>query len=132
MLTIDSTHTALKCCIQDYFSTFNSGDYYDTGLLFAPTGQLLPPFEDVIQGQDAIAYYLDKEATGMLCTPTDILIQSAHQAKASGYVKTSLFQVSVVWHFTFDADQQIIQLKVTLVASLQELLPLQNEVSLAS
>lgn len=88
----------------------------------------MPPFEDVVQGQDAIAYYLSQEAADILCVPTDILIQSSDQAQANGYVKTSLFQVNVVWHFMFNADQQITQLKVTLAASLQDLLPLQFEV----
>lgn len=122
MLTIHPNHTALKCLVQDYFSTLNAGEYYETSLLFAEQGELLPPFDDVIQGQDAIAHYLSQEATDVVCSPQVVEVVNSDQLLVQGYVQTQLFQLNATWQFQFDIHQRIELLKIELVASLEELL----------
>jgi ketosteroid isomerase-like protein len=52
-----------------YFETMNAGDYQATAALFADSGAMQPPFEKSIEGQDAIATYLEAEAKGMELLP---------------------------------------------------------------
>ncbi|NEO82732.1 MAG: nuclear transport factor 2 family protein [Spirulina sp. SIO3F2] len=126
MLTIHPNHTALKCLVQDYFSTLNARDYYETSLLFTEQGELLPPFDDVIQGQDAIAHYLSQEATHMTCSPQAVEVLTANQLLVRGRVQTALFEVSVIWQFQFDSHQRIERLRIELVASLEDLLTIKT------
>ncbi|MEM8639928.1 MAG: nuclear transport factor 2 family protein [Cyanobacteria bacterium P01_G01_bin.54] len=122
VLTINPVHTALKCRVQDYFKTLNAGDYYDTSLLFALSGRLIPPFEEGVQGQDAIAHYLSHEAIELICRPQTVEVLTDNRVVVQGLVQTPLFSVNAIWRFNFDADQLIQQLQVELVASLKELL----------
>ena len=121
VLTIHPTHTTLKCRVQDYFATLNASDYCETSLLFSEQGQLIPPFDDVVQGQDAIAHYLSQEALNMTCCPQAVEVIDAQQLLAWGWVQTPLFKVGVVWRFQFDARQHIEQVKIELAASFDEL-----------
>ncbi|MGB0562552.1 MAG: nuclear transport factor 2 family protein [Spirulinaceae cyanobacterium] len=127
MLTIDPTHTALKCRVQDYFKTLNAGNYYDTSLLFAPSGRLVPPFEEAVQGQDAIAHYLSHEAIEITCQPKTVEVVAHDRVTVQGVVQTPWFKVNATWQFSFTADQLIEQVQIELVASLQELLTFQPQ-----
>jgi hypothetical protein len=51
--------------IERYFDSLNAGEFEQTASLFALNGELHPPFESAIVGQDAIATYLGTEAKGM-------------------------------------------------------------------
>lgn len=130
MLTIQPSHTSLKCRVQDYFATLNAGDYYDTSLLFTEQGKLLPPFDDAIQGQDAIAHYLSQEASDLTCHPQSVEVLKPNQMRVQGYVQTALFSVNVIWQFQFDPHYSIEQVKIELIASLEDLLTIQPQRSL--
>ena len=112
--------------IDQYFSTFNAGDFLQTSQLFAPEGKLYPPFEEPIQSPDAIATYLQTEAEGMEATPlrADILPLEGDQQKVSvrGKVTALVFKVTVVWDFILDAQHQILAVRINLLASLEELI----------
>ena len=58
-LTIEGIDEAV---VLHYFQTMNAGEYDATAALFAPTGAMHPPFEQPIEGPDAIATYLKAEA----------------------------------------------------------------------
>lgn len=113
-----------------YFETLNAGDYVATAALFAEDGVLHPPFESGIVGPEAIATYLQAEATGMQLLPrqgiTEPLTDEHTQVQVSGKVQTPWFGVNVSWLFVLNAQQQITEMTIKLLASPQELLNLRG------
>jgi len=134
---------ALPEAIQRYFDTINAKDFEQTAALFAEAGQLFPPFDKPIHGQEAIAQYLTKEASDMTFSPSHCApeyapeyapegasegaLANSESAKAflvKGKVKNSLFAVNVSWLFSLSASDEIEFVKVKLLAKLNELLKL--------
>lgn len=113
-----------------YFQTMNSGDYEATAALFAPTGAMHPPFEQPIEGPDAIATYLKAEAKGMQLFPRKGTVETLEddqiQIQVSGKVQTPLFGVNVGWIFLLNLEREILYAKIKLLASPQELLSLRR------
>ncbi len=116
--------------LASYFETFNRGDFQATAALFAPEGQLLPPFESPLVGPDAIAAYLTKEAQGMRAYPQQatqqVLPSGELNSVVGGQVQTPLFTVNVKWQFVLDPQAKIMQAQIKLLASLKDLLHLQR------
>ncbi len=130
---------ALPDSIRRYFETANAGEFEKTAALFASNGELVPPFEKPVVGRDAIAHYLTTEATGMEFTPlkyeqgeADNLEDETnpsdpfHRSLVRGKVKTAVFTVNVAWEFALNEDQEIISVRVKLLAKLNELLRLKS------
>lgn len=113
-----------------YFETLNAGDFQATAALFAADGQLYAPFEEPIVGQEAIAAYLQAEASGMRLLPHQGISQPLEneqiQFQVSGKVQTRWFSVNVSWTFVLNANSEIISATVKLLASPQELLALRR------
>ncbi len=113
-----------------YFETMNAGDYDATASLFADTGVMQPPFEQPIEGRDAIATYLKAEAKGMKLSPrkgiAETLEDDQTQIQVSGKVQTPVFGVNVSWIFILSPEQEILFTKIKLLASPQELLSLRR------
>lgn len=111
-----------------YFQTFNAHDFQATASLFAAEGQLMPPFESAIVGQDAIFAYLETEAQGMAALPQGIQedLSSATSINVVGKVQTRLFTVNVNWQFVLNSESEILSLKIKLLAALQDLLHLKR------
>lgn len=111
--------------VEQYFITFNQGDFLATAQLFAEAGQLLPPFEEAVTGQTAIRAYLEAEASGMQATPKDVSVEplegDRQRVVVRGNVRAILFTVNAAWIFQLDAQERIEQVEVKLLASLQEL-----------
>ncbi|ELS05507.1 NTF2 domain-containing protein [Xenococcus sp. PCC 7305] len=112
--------------IESYFSTLNQGQFKLTAALFSDQGQLVPPFDSPVVGQQAIATYLSQEAAGMKFQPrsatSHVLANAKTDVEARGQVSTSLFTVNVVWNFLLSPQGEIELVKVNLIASMQELL----------
>lgn len=113
-----------------YFETMNAGDYDATASLFAETGKMQPPFENLIVGREAIASYLKAEARGMQLSPkkgiSEMLDDHQTQVQVSGKVQTPVFGVNVSWIFVLSPEQEILFTKIKLLASPQELLSLRR------
>jgi hypothetical protein len=126
-LTIEGIDEAV---VLDYFQTLNAGDYDATAALFAPTGAMHPPFEQPIEGPDAIASYLKAEAKGMQLFPSKGTVETLEndqiQVQLSGKVQTPMFGVNVGWIFILNAQREILYAKIKLLASPQELLSLRR------
>lgn len=121
--------TSFHCeefAIQSYFSTLNKGQFILTATLFSDQGQLVPPFDSPVVGQQAIADYLTKEAADMKFQPrsatSQVLPSGKTDVEVRGQVSTSLFKVNVVWNFLLSSQGKIDLVKVNLIASMQELL----------
>ncbi len=117
--------------ILNYFEAFDAGDYEATSQQFAIDGTLHPPFESPIVGRDAIEHYLNAEAKGITSQPQQeaigqILEDGCTEIQVTGRVKTPLFGVGVSWLFTLNDRQEIVLLKLKLIASPQELLKLRK------
>ena len=114
-----------------YFETLNAGDFQATAALFAEDGILEAPFEDRLNGQEAIATYLQAEAQGMQLKPQEGISQTLdngqQQVQVMGKVRTPLFWVNVAWQFILNPNGEIAVVTVKLLASLQELFNLQNK-----
>jgi hypothetical protein len=114
--------------IQRYFTTFNQADFSTTASLFASNGQLCPPFDSPIEGRDAIAVYLQKEAQGLTALPEtseqQILPSGDTSVQVTGQVQTALFKVNVSWQFCLNSQSEILTAKIKLLATLRELLHL--------
>ena len=117
-----------KTVIDSYFSTLNHEQFELTADLFSDQGQLIPPFETPVVGQQAIADYLKQEALDMIFEPfsetSQILPNGQTDVEVRGKVSTSLFKVNVVWNFLLSEKNKIDLVKVNLLASMQELLHL--------
>lgn len=113
-----------------YFETMNAGEYDATAGLFAETGAMQPPFENLIVGREAIASYLKAEAKGMQLSPkkgiSEALDDDQTQIQVSGKVQTPVFGVNVSWIFVLSPEQEILFTKIKLLASPQELLGLRR------
>ena len=116
--------------IEQYFDSFNQGNFEQTANLFDQAGQLMPPFEGPIVGPTEIQTYLQKKAANMEAMPRQWSIdQSASdqwQVDVFGQVKAIVFQVNVNWQFAVTPDGEIGAARVKLVASPKELLSLRS------
>jgi hypothetical protein len=116
--------------IEKYFQTINQEDYQATVQLFTEEGTLKAPFESPISGKDKIAEYLVVEAKGMKLIPCQGSQESREKElrlfKIQGKVKTSLFSVNVAWDFLLNKISQIVEVRVKLLASPQELLKIRR------
>lgn len=114
--------------VATYFHTFNQGNFASTAALFSQTGELHPPFEEPVVGRDAILAYLNQEADGMTAYPKEMTVETLpnepRQITVKGQVQALIFKVNVTWTFILNADNRIDLVKVTLLASLQELVHL--------
>jgi hypothetical protein len=113
-----------------YFETMNAGNYEATAALFAEAGVMHPPFEEPIEGKDAIATYLEAEAKGMQLFPrqgiAETLLNDQTQIQVSGKVQTPWFSVNVSWIFVLSSEREILSARIKLLASPQELLSLRR------
>ncbi|HAG82249.1 MAG TPA: nuclear transport factor 2 [Cyanobacteria bacterium UBA12227] len=113
-----------------YFETMNAGEYDTTAALFADEGRMYPPFEQPIEGTEAIATYLKAEATGMQLFPrqgiSQIIDNGDSQIQITGKVQTPWFSVNVRWIFVLNPNPKILSVKIKLLASPQELLSLRR------
>ncbi len=116
--------------VQRYFQTMNAGDYDATAALFAPTGAMHPPFEEPIEGAEAIAIYLKAEAKGMQLFPHEGIAETIEenqiQIQVKGKVQTPLFGVNVAWIFILNSERKLVYAQIKLLASPQELLNLRR------
>jgi hypothetical protein len=134
LVAADFIDDLAEATIQTYFETLNAGDFQATANLFADEGQLLPPFESVIVGPEAILAYLEAEAQGMRALPqemqesdsSDLDCIDSTSINVLGKVQTSLFTVNVKWRFQLNAQAEILSVEVKLLASLQDLLRLKR------
>ena len=89
-----------------------------------------PPFESGIVGRTAILSYLNKEAIDIKAYPREgtreISEDNITQIQVAGKAKTPWFSVNVSWLFILNENQQILDVKIKLLASPQELLSLQQ------
>ena len=112
--------------ILNYFTTLNAGEFTQTAALFAEDGLMYPPFESAIIGQDAIATYLYKEAQDIKAYPqqgiSENLPDDHTQIQVTGKAETSWCGVNVLWLFILNQNKQIIEAKIKLLASHQDLL----------
>jgi len=117
--------------LERYFATFNVGDFDETAQLFAESGQLRPPFEEPIVGPEAIAAYLKSEAEGMEAFPKELEIElgecDRRRIIVRGQVTASVFKVNCAWIFDLNLKGEIDQVRVKLLASMQELLNIRPE-----
>lgn len=113
-----------------YFETFNRGNFEATACLFAAEGAMHPPFESPIVGRDKITAFLEAEAKGMRINPREGIAEAAEvrqtKVQIGGTVQTSLFSVNAVWHFILNQQQEILSVRIKLLASPQELLNMQQ------
>jgi hypothetical protein len=116
--------------IYRYFQTLNAGEFTETARLFAEDGLLIAPFEEGVQGQQAITNYLKEEAQGLTAFPSqgtsETLEDQSTQITITGKVQTSLFKVNVRWQFQLTTSGEIASVEVKLLASPQELLNLRQ------
>lgn len=114
-----------------YFETLNAQDFQVTAALFAEDGVMHPPFESGIVGLDAIAAYLQQEAQGIKAYPHQGITENSEsgeiQIQVAGKAQTSWCGVNVLWLFILNQRQQIIDARIKLLASPQELLALRRQ-----
>jgi len=114
-----------------YFETLNAGEFQATAGLFAEDGVMHPPFESGIVGPDAIATYLQQEAQDLKAYPqqgiAETLANNQIQVQVTGKAETSWCGVNVMWLFILNQKHQIIDAKIKLLASPQELLALRRQ-----
>jgi hypothetical protein len=112
--------------VEAYFIRLNSGEVTATAELFAERGYLKPPFEELIEGRQAIATYLEKEARGMrFCPESGVLLikdDRLTQYQIQGKVQTNYFTINVSWLMQLNKDDELVLVEVKLLAALEELL----------
>ncbi|MBD2168221.1 nuclear transport factor 2 family protein [Calothrix membranacea FACHB-236] len=117
--------------ILNYFQALNAGDFAATAALFAEDGIMYPPFESGFVGPDAIATYLKQEAQGIKAEPQqgiiEILPNEQIQVQVAGKAFTSWCGVNVTWLFILNQQRQIVEAKIKLLASPQELLAMRRD-----
>ncbi|MBD2208674.1 nuclear transport factor 2 family protein [Nostoc linckia FACHB-104] len=117
--------------ILNYFQALNAGDFAATAALFAEDGTMYPPFESGFVGPDAIASYLEQEAQGIKAEPQqgiiEILPNEQIQVQVAGKAFTSWCGVNVTWLFILNQQRQIVEAKIKLLASPQELLAMRRD-----
>ncbi|BAZ49472.1 hypothetical protein NIES4103_20840 [Nostoc sp. NIES-4103] len=118
-------------CILHYFQTLNAGDFQATAGLFADDGVMYPPFESGIVGSDAIAAYLQQEAQGIKAYPRQGIVETIEdnliKVQVTGKAQTPWCGVNVLWLFMLNQQQQILDAKIKLLASPQELLSMRPQ-----
>ncbi|MFQ4137161.1 nuclear transport factor 2 family protein [Nodosilinea sp. PGN35] len=118
----------VSAAIDGYFAGFNAEDYRAVASLFEADGVLLAPFEEPIEGTEAIYTYLQAEAVSMRATPGEVETamnpDGTRRVVVKGHVTTLLFSVSVRWTFALTAADTIQSAEIKLMASLQELVQL--------
>ena len=110
--------------IEDYFRSFNAGDFEQTASLFTADGMLQAPFEEPIVGRSEIIRYLQDEAHGMEATPQFVqttINQEGCEVVVKGRVKAMIFHVNVAWTFQINQLARIQMVEVELLASLKDL-----------
>ncbi|MCT7957540.1 ketosteroid isomerase family protein [Laspinema palackyanum] len=111
--------------IQQYFNGLNEGQFESVSCLFAPEGELRPPFEEPVVGPEAIAAYLEAEAKGMKLYPRAEFQEGVEGEnryfEIPGQVETTVFKVNVSWFFVLNPETEILSVRVKLLASLKEL-----------
>ncbi|MGM3305846.1 nuclear transport factor 2 family protein [Anabaena sp. WFMT] len=111
-----------------YFTTLNAGDFTATAGLFAEDGVMHPPLESAIVGRDAIATYLHQEAQDIKAKPhqgtTENLVNNQIQIQVTGKVQTSWCSVNTLWIFILNHQKHILDARIKLLASRQELIAL--------
>jgi hypothetical protein len=114
-----------------YFSTLNAGDFTATATLFAEDSVMYPPLESAVVGRNAIASYLHQEAQDIKAEPQQVVYEDLAdnhiQIKITGKAHTSWCTVNVMWLFILNPQQNILEAKIKLLASPQELLSLKPE-----
>ena len=122
---IDGINESTIC---EYFIRLNNGEFLAATELFAEQGCLKPPFEKIVQGRNAIAQYLEKEAQGIKLCPEygEILTSDSllTQYQILGKVQTNYFTVNVSWLIQLNIAKEIMAVEVKLLASLTDLLNL--------
>jgi hypothetical protein len=117
---------AIHPALGQYFENFNSGNYDAVASLFDAEGVLRPPFEEGILGPEAIRSYLATEAKGMKATPLEAetmdLEDGCCRIVVKGRVKALVFLVNLQWTFTLNSADKIQDAHIKLLASLQELM----------
>lgn len=117
--------------IARYFQTLNAGEFTATAALFAEDGIMYPPFESGFVGTDAIATYLEQEAQGIKAEPqqgiTEILPNAQIKVQVAGKAFTSWCGVNVLWLFILNPQRQIVETRIKLLASPQELLAMRRD-----
>ncbi|WP_198013415.1 nuclear transport factor 2 family protein [Thalassoporum mexicanum] len=113
-----------------YFQTLANQDFEATASLFAPDGELCPPFEDGVVGKVAIANYLAQEAIGIKPNPkegfAEYFADGTVHLKITGRVELPWCAVNVAWRFALDRNRQITCVAIDLLATMQELLKFRN------
>lgn len=114
-----------------YFDTMNSGSFMETAQLFALEGELNPPFEEPVVGEEAIGRYLEAEAKNMKLFPVKGSVEKLEEenllkVSVSGRVETLWFGVNINWLFFLNAQKEITSATIKLVASPEELLKLRQ------
>ncbi len=130
MPTIASIQGVTNTTVLDYFKTLSNGEFQATSNLFAIDGILYPPFENPIEGKQAIAAYLETEAKGITLHPNQGSVQVVQhgqtQVEVLGKVEMPLFGVNVRWLMILNAQNRITSVTIQLLASPQELMQLQR------
>ena len=116
--------------IEQYFQALNDENFQAAAELFATDGVLYPPFHQGVTGREAIVHYLEEEARGVKLFPSHYssppLGSGSPEYIVTGKVQTSLFHVNASWQIMLNADSEIQSVKVKLLASLVELMNLQQ------
>lgn len=119
--------------VLQYFAALNAGEFQRVSQLFAADGALQPPFDALVVGPAAIAAYLETEAPGFVLQPqvgsVQVLANGCTEFEIGGKVQTPWFSVNVSWRLILSPTSEIFLVRVKLLASLQELLPLRDVVS---
>ena len=120
--------------IYEYFASLNNSEFIATAELFAEQGYLIPPFDKQLQGREAIAQYLAKEASGIKFLPEQgELVTSVDSAanlgdgdrtqyQIQGKVEINWFTVNISWSIQLNAAKEIMLVEVKLLTSLDDLL----------
>jgi hypothetical protein len=124
--------------IHQYFSSLNQFDFLAVANLFTAAGVLYPPFDRRIYGRAEIHRYLEAEAIDIQAFPESSPVrfrkselQSLAESGSTVYrilgkVKTSYFTVNVGWSIEVSPDDEILSVRVKLLAALQDLLTLKR------
>jgi hypothetical protein len=124
--------------IHQYFANLNQLDFQAVANLFAPAGLLYPPFDRGICGRAEIYRYLEAEARDIQAFPESSSLRFRKSALPSmaeagstvyrilGQVKTSYFTVNVGWSIELNPDDEILSVRVNLLAQMQDLLTLKR------
>ncbi|NEQ33662.1 MAG: hypothetical protein F6K04_22140, partial [Leptolyngbya sp. SIO4C5] len=92
LLDLTVTHWSEIPTLCRYFDRLNQSEFAAVADLFAPEGQLQPPFEEPITGSEAIAAYLAQEASNMQLEP----LQGELTTLETGSLLTT-HEVNVPW-----------------------------------